>query len=492
MEIKSLNEKGEIEGYASVFGKLDRNGDIVEQGAFKKAIEEFSAGKKPKLLWQHDTTEPIGIIDELYEDDHGLFVKAHLLMDLPKAKEVYLLLKNKALDNFSIGYRIRNHFIKNNQKHLTDIELLEVSIVTFPACDSATIDAVKFDKNYNQNTDKNLNKKGETRMKLPLNTNLNTNENFSNFIRSGADNFLKKSLNENSDKDGAVLLPQNILQKIDDKLSYLSPMRNISKVTTISSSSIDILVDEKLPGANWCAENSERKETTSPELKKIKINVHELCAKPKASQALLDDAQIDVENWLIEKISENFAMLEDEAFINGDGKNKPRGFLKCKTSLENEAGSLQYFLSGAKGKFANSETALNTLIEMVCSLKPHHVKNAAWIMSRSALAEIRKIKNNDGTSIWQMSMSEATPATLLGYPVVIDDNMPPLNEEEGTFSVAFGDFSSGYQIIDRQGLSVLRDPYTSKPFVEFFASKRVGGDVVDFDAIKLLKFDAAE
>lgn len=492
MEIKSLNEKGEIEGYASVFGKLDRNGDIVEQGAFKKVIETFYAGKKPKLLWQHDTTEPIGIIDELYEDDHGLFVKAHLLMDLPKAKEVYLLLKNKALDNFSIGYRIRNHFIKNNQKHLTDIELLEVSIVTFPACDSATIDAVKFDQNYNQNTDKNLNKKGETRMKLPLNTNLNTNENFSNFIRSGADNFLKKSLNENSDKDGAVLLPQNILQKIDDKLSYLSPMRNISKVTTISSSSIDILVDEKLPGANWCAENSERKETTSPELKKIKINVHELCAKPKASQALLDDAQIDVENWLIEKISENFAMLEDEAFINGDGKNKPRGFLKCKTSLENEAGSLQYFLSGAKGKFANSETALNTLIEMVCSLKPHHVKNAAWIMSRSALAEIRKIKNNDGTSIWQMSMSEATPATLLGYPVVIDDNMPPLNEEEGTFSVAFGDFSSGYQIIDRQGLSVLRDPYTSKPFVEFFASKRVGGDVVDFDAIKLLKFDAAE
>ena len=310
MEIKSLNEKGEIEGYASVFGELDRNGDIVERGAFKKAIKEFSAGKKPKLLWQHDTTEPIGIIDELFEDNHGLFVKAHLLMELPKAKEAYLLLKNKALDNFSIGYRIRNHFIKNNQKHLTDIELLEISIVTFPACESATIDEVKFDQNINQNTVRNLNKKGETKMKLPLNTNTITNEIFSNFIRSGADDFLKKSLNENSDKDGAVFLPSNILRKIDDKLRYLSPMRNISKITTISSSSIDILVDEKLPGANWCAENNERKETTSPELKKIKINVHELCAKPKASQALLDDAQIDVESWLIEKISENFATLD--------------------------------------------------------------------------------------------------------------------------------------------------------------------------------------
>jgi len=484
MKIKSINEKGQIEGYASVFSELDLNGDIVEQGAFTKSIEEFSKGKKPKLLWQHDMSEPIGIIDDLHEDDYGLFIRAHLLMDLPKAKEIYLLLKNKALDGFSIGYRIRNHFMKNNQKHLTDIELLEVSIVTFPACESATIDAVKFD----QNTTKNL--EGNNKMRLPLNT--ETHENFADFIRSGADNFLRKSLNETSDKDGAVFLPQNILQKIDDKMIYLSPMRNISRITTISSSSIDILIDDKLPGASWCAENSERKETSSPELKKIKINVHELCAKPKASQILLDDAQIDVENWLIEKISENFAVLEDDAFINGDGKNKPRGFLKCKTSRESKPDNLQYFLSGAKGKFADSETALNTLIEMVCSLKPHHVKNATWIMSRSALAEIRKIKNHDGVSVWQMSMSEATPATLLGYPVIIDDNMPALNSELGTFSVAFGDFLSGYQIVDRQGLSVLRDPYTSKPFVEFFVSKRVGGDVVDFDAIKLLKFDNAE
>ena len=484
MKIKSMNEKGEIEGYASVFNELDRNGDIVERHAFAKSIEEFSQGKKPKLLWQHDTSKPIGIIDELKEDDHGLFVRAHLLMDLPKSKEIHLLLKNKAVDGFSIGYRIRDHFIKNNKKHLIDIELLEVSIVTFPACESATIEAVKFDQTNN------LEEKGKNKMKLPLNT--ENNENFANFIRCGADNFLKKSLNETSDKDGAVFLPQNILQKIDDKMVYLSPMRNISRIMTISSSSIDILVDDKLPGANWCAENSERKETSSPELKKIKINVHELCAKPKASQILLDDAQIDVENWLIEKISENFANLEDDAFINGDGKNKPRGFLKCKTSRESKSDNLQYFLSGAKGKFANSEAALDTLIEMVCSLKPHHVKNATWIMSRSALAEIRRIKNHDGVNVWQMSMSEATPATLLGYPVVIDDNMPALNFETGTFSVAFGDFLSGYQIVDRQGLTVLRDPYTSKPFVEFFVSKRVGGDVVDFDAIKLLKFDNVE
>lgn len=488
MKIKSINEEGEIEGYASVFDEIDRNGDVVERGAFAKSIEEFSVGKKPKLLWQHDMSAPIGIIKELKEDDHGLFVRAQLIMDLPKAKEIHLLLKNKAMDGFSIGYKIRNHFVKNNRKHLTDIELLEVSIVTFPACESAKIDDVKFDKN----TKKNLNKEGNNQMNLPLNIEPTEREIFTNFIRGGADNFLKKSLNESTDKDGAVFVPQNVLQKIDEKMIYLSPMRNICRITTISSSSIDILVDDKLPGANWCAENSERNETSSPELKKIKINVHELSAKPMASQELLDDSQINVEKWLVDKIAENFANLEDDAFINGDGKNKPHGFLKCKTSRESKPDNLQYFLSGAKGKFADSETALNTLIEMTCSLKPHHVKNATWVMSRSALAEIRKIKNHDGVSIWQMSMAEATPATLLGYPVVIDDHMPALNSGTGSFSVAFGDFSSGYQIVERQGLSVLRDPYTSKPFVEFFVSKRVGGDVVDFDAIKLLKFDNVE
>ena len=216
-------------------------------------------------------------------------------MDLPTAREIHLLLKNKALNGFSIGYRIRDRFIKNNQKHLTDIELLEVSIVTFPACESATIEAVKFDQNITEN----LKEKGKRKMRLPLNIETSDNESFADFIRSGVDSYLKKSLNESSDKDGAVFLPQNILQKIDDKMRNLSPMRNISRVTTISSSSIDILMDDKLPGANWCTENSERKETSSPELKKIKINVHELCAKPRASQILLDDAQIDVESWLI-------------------------------------------------------------------------------------------------------------------------------------------------------------------------------------------------
>ncbi|MDR0677212.1 MAG: HK97 family phage prohead protease [Holosporaceae bacterium] len=139
LNIKSKNDNGEISGYASVFGIVDGYGDVVVNGAFKNSIAE----KKPKLLWQHDTNSPIGVIEEIYEDDYGLFIKGRLLLEISKAKEVYLLLKNKAIDGFSIGYRIRSNHFKNDNQYLTDIELLEISIVTFPACGCAAVEDVK-------------------------------------------------------------------------------------------------------------------------------------------------------------------------------------------------------------------------------------------------------------------------------------------------------------------------------------------------------------
>jgi HK97 family phage prohead protease len=141
--LKSINENGEIAGYASVFNLVDGYGDVVVNGAFKKAIADFIIGKKPKLLWQHDVNSPIGVIDEIHEDNYGLFVKGRLLLEIPKAKEVYFLLKNRAIDGLSIGYKIKNNYFRNNQQYLTDIDLLEISIVTFPACAEATVDEIK-------------------------------------------------------------------------------------------------------------------------------------------------------------------------------------------------------------------------------------------------------------------------------------------------------------------------------------------------------------
>ena len=314
---------------------------------------------------------------------------------------------------------------------------------------------------------------------------------FDDYVRKGMTDFLKKSLNSMDGENGGYLIPQDAAVQIDDKIKYLSPMRNIARNICISTNAIEIIVDSKMPDAGWSGdENEELLETDTPEISKIQIPVHEIYAKPKVSQKLLDDSQINAEEWLTSKIAEKIAVLENQAFVNGNGKDKPHGFLQCESSDEEVRpfGTLQHFYSGAKGKFADNESAVNVLIDMACSISPKYVKNAKWIMSRSALAEIRKLKNKDGVSLWNPAMSEATPSTLLGYPVIIDDAMPALVDGEESISVAFGDFYAGYQIVDRQGLKILRDPYTSKPFVEFYITKRTGGEVVDFEAIKLLKF----
>ncbi|MDR1982793.1 MAG: phage major capsid protein [Holosporaceae bacterium] len=338
--------------------------------------------------------------------------------------------------------------------------------------------------------------KNEGNQTMPLSGNLSGDvykkSDFSEYIRKGNDDFLTKSLSDKDGSCGECFIPREVTLRINDRLKLLSPMRAISRVITISSNSVDLLMDTQMPDAGWVARSDEeREETDSPEVQKIKIPVHEIYAKPKVSQKLLDDSQIDIEEWLTTKIAEKIAALENDAFINGSGSERPLGFLKVDSEDKEKRsfGKLQHFYSGAAGKFTDIDAAVDLLVDMVCSLKPIYIKNAKWIMSRSALAEIRKLKNKDGVCLWQPSLSEATPSTLLGYPVIIDDDMPILAEGTESTAMAFGDFHSGYQIVDRQGLKILRDPYTSKPFVEFYATKRTGGAVVDFDAIKLLKFN---
>jgi HK97 family phage major capsid protein len=330
---------------------------------------------------------------------------------------------------------------------------------------------------------------------MPLSENLNGDSyskfNFGDYIRKGKDDFLKKSLSDCDNSCGALFIPQEIVARIYDRIKYLSPMRTIARTINVSSNAVELLINSQMPDAGWVARSDEeREETDSPEVQKIRIPVHEIYAKPKISQKLLDDSQIDVEEWLISKIAEKIATLENNAFINGSGDERPLGFL----SVESEEGEtknatkLQHFCTGAAGAFHNNGNASTILIDMTCSLRPVYLKRAKWIMSRSMLAVIKKLRNRDGALLWQPSFAEASPSTLLGYPVIIDDDMPALVPDTESTSLAFGDFYSGYQIVDRQDLKILRDPYTSKPFVEFYATKRTGGAVVDFNAIKLLKF----
>lgn len=306
---------------------------------------------------------------------------------------------------------------------------------------------------------------------------------FALYIKSGEDLCTKSENSLSTDGDGGIFIPEIVTQNLIDKMKNISPMRSIAKIMTISSNSVDILLNTKLPEAGWINEINSRETTDISNFKKLKIPVCEIYAKPKATQKLLDDCKIDIEAWIINKISEKFAKLENHAFINGDGIEKPVGFLSyCKDK------KIQCIKSGACGSFAENN-AVDALIDLYCSLKSEYLHNAKWIMSRSALAEVKKLQDKSGKYIWHTSDSiNSKSSTLFGYEVVIDDDMPPLVAGKESFSIAFGDFYQGYQVIDRDGIRVLRDPYSAKPFVEFYVTKRTGGDVIDCDAIKIMHF----
>ncbi|MFP3945022.1 MAG: phage major capsid protein, partial [Alphaproteobacteria bacterium] len=230
--------------------------------------------------------------------------------------------------------------------------------------------------------------------------------------------------------------------------------------------------------------------TEAPGLSLLEFPVMELFAMPAATQSLLDDAYVNVDEWLAEEIRTVFAEQEGAAFVNGDGVSRPRGFLSYPKAANGTEGwgELGFVLSGADGAFAATDPS-DRLIDLVYGVKQAHRSAAHWVMNRSVQAEIRKIKDADGNYIWQPGIRDGQPASLLGYPVTEAPDMPDI--ASGSFSIAFGDFGRGYLIVDRVGLRILRDPFSAKPYVLFYTTKRVGGGVQNFEAIKLMKFSAS-
>jgi HK97 family phage major capsid protein len=205
---------------------------------------------------------------------------------------------------------------------------------------------------------------------------------------------------------------------------------------------------------------------------------------------MLDDSSLDVEAWLADKLADRFSRLENAAFVLGDGTSQPRGFLTYPTAAITDAarpwGTLEHFGTGVNGDFAPASPA-DVLMDITTALKAGHLANAGWVTRRSVIARIRKFKESTTNAyLWQPGLQQGQPQTLLGFPVTLAEEMPAL--AAGSLSLAFGDFREGYQIVDRVGVRTLRDPFTAKPFVKFYTTKRVGGGVVNFDAIKLIRF----
>ena len=307
------------------------------------------------------------------------------------------------------------------------------------------------------------------------------------YLRRGLETGIK-SFTAATGADGGFAVPREIDALIARTLTDISPIRSIAQVVQTGTAGYRKLVTTGGTPSGWVSETAARPETDTPSFAEIAPPSGELYANPAASQAMLDDAAFDVEAWLAGEIAEEFARAEGAAFIHGNGTNRPRGFLTGTPTPQDDAarafGTLQYVASGADGNFA-SVSPENRLIDLVHALRPAYRQGASFVMNSSTLARIRKMKSDDGAFLWQPSLAAGQPATLLGYPVVEAEDMPDI--AAGTYPIAFGNFRHGYLIAERSATQVLRDPFTNKPFVHFYATKRVGGQVLDSNAIKLLK-----
>ncbi len=251
-----------------------------------------------------------------------------------------------------------------------------------------------------------------------------------------------------------------------------------------------MLVDHTDIGAGWATETAAGAETGTPQVDRISIPLHELSALPKASQRLLDDSAFDVEGWLAQRIADKFSRAEAQAFVAGDGVDKPTGFLNY-PKVDNDLfawGSLGYVPTGADGDF-NAADPADAIVDLVYALGARYRANATFVMNSKTAGAVRKMKDADGRFLWSDGLAAGEPARLMGYPVLIAEDMPDI--AAGAFAIAYGDFRAGYTVAERPDLRILRDPFSAKPHVLFYATKRIGGDVSDFAAIKLLKFASA-
>ncbi|MEI9803785.1 MAG: phage major capsid protein [Pseudolabrys sp.] len=317
---------------------------------------------------------------------------------------------------------------------------------------------------------------------------------FDAYVRSGEASGLRalevKALSVGSNPDGGYLVPLEVETQIGQGLKAISPIRGIAGVRTISGNVYKKPFMTAGPAVGWVGETDARTQTTSPTLDELSFPAMELYAMPAATATLLEDAAVNIDQWLAQEVEQVFAVQEGTAFVTGDGSNKPKGFLSY-TTVANASwswGNIGYIASGAAGAFASSNPS-DALVDLVYAVKAGYRQNAVFVMNRKTQAAVRKFKDSTGNYLWQPPAIAGGKASLMTFPVIEAEDMPDV--AANSLSVAFGDFNRGYLIVDRAGVTVLRDPYSAKPYVLFYTTKRVGGGVQDFDAIKVMKFAAS-
>lgn len=298
---------------------------------------------------------------------------------------------------------------------------------------------------------------------------------------------INASLNKGTAAEGGYLAPTEWDRTITDKLVILSPMRQICAVQSISVNSFSKLFNNRGTASGWVGETAARPETAANTFGTLTYTTGELYANPSATQTILDDALVNLESWLAGEVETEFAYQEGVSFISGNGTNKPTGLLTYVTGAANAAahpfGAIGLVNSGA----AAALTA-DGLLNLTYALPSELSGNARFIMNRSTHNKVRLLKDGQSNYLWQPSYQAGQPASLLGYPITEIAAMPDV--AAGAKAIAFGDFSRGYLIIDRMGTRILRDPFTNKPYVHFYTTKRVGGGLLNPEVIKVQNISA--
>jgi HK97 family phage major capsid protein len=306
---------------------------------------------------------------------------------------------------------------------------------------------------------------------------------FRTYLRKGMDAGLEglqiKALSVGTDADGGYLVTPQMSETIAKVAYESSPIRQLATVETISSDSLDLIEDAGEMAASWAAETDARTETNTAQFGRNTIDTFEMYAQPQATQKLIDDASVDIENWVAQKVGEKFGRLEATAFVSGNGTTQPKGILTYTAGTA--FGQIEQINSGT-----SAAVTADGLVKLYYALKDEYARRATFLMHRTTIQAVRLLKEaTTNQYLWQPGLSAGTPDTLLGVPVALASDMPV--PAASSLSVAIADFKRAYLVVDRIGIRTLRDPYTAKPFVKFYTTKRVGGEVVNSEAIKLLR-----
>jgi HK97 family phage major capsid protein/HK97 family phage prohead protease len=512
---------GEVSGLASVFGQEDLVGDIVAPGAFKRTLAEYrAAGRMPAMLWSHNPDEPIGRWTSMEETSEGLLVKGKLNLQTQRGAEARALLLDNSISGLSIGFRTRSAERRPRGRVLTDLDLVEASLVVLPCAPNARIRSVKESPMvdvYLSSDDgapetaadplppEVLSRieavetkaeavdaiatrldKIETRLARP-GARIEVKDDphaetkaFAAWCRKGSDGLgeiEKKVLTTltggSPDPQGWQTVPEVFISELQRNLVEASPMRSVARVMQVGGSPVKLPKRLSNLAASWVAEEAEHG-LDEPTYGQQEIPVYEARVSTEVSNALIEDSAFNIASELAFDFGEAFGLLEGSSFVNGDGTGEPEGFLN----------SSAFTALSAEGVTADN------IIDLFYAVPDRYAARGTWLMRRETQGSVRKLRSAvDGPYIWADSLIPGQPATLLGRPVLEFPDLPLAGGSPASPVIAFGDWNRAFRIVDRVGLQLLRDPYSGarRSVVTFHARRRTGGALTDGAAVKGLR-----